>query len=130
MAQPDFLLSLLETFYAYHLCIETSGFADNELFMSVINKLDYIIMDIKLADCGQHEKYTGVGNKKILKNFESLALSGKPYLIRTPLIPGITDTNENLNGIEKIIGNSHWEKIPYNQMAGAKYKMLGMEYLL
>lgn len=130
LAQADFLLALLETLRTYHLCIETSGFADNELFKSVINRLDYVIMDIKLADCDEHKKYTGVDNKKILKNFESLALSGKPYLIRTPLIPGITDTDKNLYEIEKMIGNSQWEKIPYNQMAGAKYKMLGMEYLL
>ena len=130
LAQPDFLLTLSEMLHAYHLCIETSGYADNAIFKSVINKLDYVIMDIKLADCAQHKKYTGAGNEKILKNFETLALSGKPYLIRTPLIPGITDTNENLKEIEKIIGSSRWEKLPYNQMAGAKYKMLGMEYAL
>ena len=130
LAQPDFLLALLDALQEYHLCIETSGFADNDLFKFVINKLDYVIMDIKLADCEKHKKYTGVGNEQILRNFESLALSGKPYLIRTPLIPNITDTEENLDEIKRIIGNSPWEKISYNQMAGAKYKMLGMEYKL
>ena len=32
--------------------------------------------------------------------------------------------------IEKIIGDSDWEKIPYNTMAGVKYGQLGMEYTL
>ena len=87
-------------------------------------------MDIKLADFNEHKKYTGSGNDKILKNFEILKNSGKPYIIRTPLIPDITDTKENLKKIEKIIGDSSWEKLPYNAAAGAKYKMLGMKYTL
>ncbi len=84
-------------------------------------------MDIKIADSSLHKKYTGVTNDKILSNFEILKRSGKPYLIRTPLIPGITDTKENLDAILKIIGNSRWEQLPYNTMAGAKYKMLNMK---
>jgi len=79
---------------------------------------------------GLHKKYTGVGNELILKNFEILKKSGIPYIIRTPLIPDITDTNENLSAIEKIISGSIWEKLPYNAAAGAKYKMLGIEYPL
>ena len=87
-------------------------------------------MDIKLANSDEHLKYTGVDNKLILKNLEILKQSKKPYLIRTPLIPNITDTAENLAEIKKIIGDSDWEKIPYNTMAGVKYGQLGMEYTL
>ena len=86
-------------------------------------------MDIKLADSKLHKKYTGVPNELILKNYEILKNSSKEYKIRTPLIPDITDTEENLLKVSKIIGNSKWEKLPYNNMAGAKYKMLGMEFL-
>jgi hypothetical protein len=59
-----------------------------------------------------------------------LAESGKPHLIRTPLVPNITDTEENLKAIAAIIGESPWEKLPYNQMAGAKYEMLNMKFEL
>lgn len=130
LAQPDFLLALIDELSGYHLCIETSGFADSEVFKSVIEKLDLVIMDIKLADSQLHREYTGVDNALILKNFEILKQSGKPYIIRTPLIPNITDTEENLTEIQKIIGDSHWEKLPNNAVAGAKYKMLGMEFSL
>lgn len=130
LAQHEFLLELLEELNGYHLCIETSGFASSEIFKSVIDKLDFVIMDIKLADNELHKKYTTVGNEQILKNFEILKKSGKKYVIRTPLIPDITDTNENLEAIKRIIGDSDWEQLPYNNMAGAKYKMLGMEYEL
>lgn len=128
LAQPEFLLELIEELKDYHLCIETSGYCDNEIFKTIIEKLDFIIMDIKIADFKIHKEYTGVGNDKIISNFEILKKSGKPYLIRTPLIPNITDTKENLEAIKKIIGDCDWEKLPYNEMAGAKYKMLGMNF--
>lgn len=128
IAQPEFLLELIEELKDYHLCIETSGFCDSKIFKSVIDKLDFVIMDIKIANSEQHKKYTGVGNELILENYEILKESGKPYIIRTPLIPNITDTKENLEAIEKIIGGSPFEKLPYNAAAGAKYRMLGLEY--
>lgn len=130
LAQPEFLLALLKELKGYHLCIETSGYTDRRTFQKVIEKLDFVIMDIKLADSEAHKKFTGVDNQKILENFRILKESGKSHIIRTPLIPYITDTQENLTAIKAIIGDSIWEQIPYNQMAGAKYKMLGMEYNL
>ena len=128
LMQAEFLLELCNELKGYNLCIETSGYADSEIFKRVIEKLDFVIMDIKLADTLKHKEYTGVYNEQILANFEILKNSGKPYLIRTPLIPNITDTKENLSAIKEIIGDSNFEEIPYNNLAGAKYKMLGMEY--
>ena len=130
LAQPEFLLEIIEELKDYHLCIETSGFADSEIFKSIVDKLDFVIMDIKLADGDAHKKHTGVDNKLILQNFEYLRKCGKPYIVRTPIIPDITDTSENLKAIEEIIENSKWEKLPFNAAAGAKYRMLGMEYFI
>lgn len=128
LMQNVFLLELAKELSEYHLCIETSGFADSEDFKEIIDIMDFVIMDIKIADSKLHKMYTGVDNDLILKNFEILRNSGKPYIIRTPMIPGITDTNENLSAIKEIIGDSEWEHIPYNEMAGAKYKMLGLDF--
>ncbi len=126
--QPDFLLALIDELKGYNLCIETCGFAAKDVFKSVIDKLDYVIMDVKLADGALHKKYTGQDNAPILENLGYLKSCGKPHIIRTPLIPNITDTAENLSAIEKLIGGSPWEKLPYNALAGAKYKTLGMKY--
>lgn len=130
LAQPHFLLELAAALNGYHLAVETSGFAEESVFEAVLDAMDLIIMDIKLADPQQHIAYTGVNNKNILHNLDLLQGSGKPHLLRTPLIPGITDTPENLDAIRRLVGTSSWEQLPYNQMAGAKYPMLGMEYPL
>ena len=60
LAQPEFLTALINQLKDYHLCIETSGYAEKAVFQRVIDKLDFVIMDIKLADSEEHKKYTGV----------------------------------------------------------------------
>jgi len=128
--QPDFLLETAALLQDYHLCIETSGCTDSSTFLRILDVLDFVIMDIKLVDDALHRQYTGASNRVILSNFKLLQQSGIPHLIRTPLIPGITDTEENLSAISGLLGGAPWEKLPYNQMAGAKYKLLDMEYPL
>ena len=130
LMQADFVCDLIDNLNGIHTAIETSGYADIETYKRVISRFDYVMQDIKLVDEDEHIKYTGVSNKKILKNIEWLKQSGKEFIFRVPLIPGITDTKENLNAISKLTEGYEVEYIPYNQMAGSKYKMLGMEYAL
>lgn len=130
LAQPAFLLATEAKLKAYHLCVETSGYASETVFLQMLSHTDFVIMDMKLADRKAHRQYTGVYNDPILRNLRLLQESGKPHLLRTPLIPGITDTEENLEAIRCLAGASEWECLPYNPMAGAKYPMLGMEYTL
>lgn len=128
LMQSEFLLECLDRLSVTGRAVETSGYAKSDVFRSVVDKCDYVIMDIKLFDGDLHEKYTGVRNEQILENARYLKECGKAHLFRTPLIPGITDTDENLSQIEKFVGSSQWEKLKYNALAGAKYEMLGMEY--
>lgn len=111
-----------------HLALETSGYADGDDFIKTVNLFDLVLMDIKLADSKAHERYTGVPNGLILDNAKALKASGVRHVFRTPLIPGITDGEENLSAIRAIAGDSVWEKLPYNKMAGSKYPMLEREY--
>lgn len=130
LLQADFLLEVISLLEGIHTAIETSGYAEESVFLQVMKRTDFIIMDLKLADSKLHQKYTGVGNERILRNLEHLKRAQKACLIRTPLIPGITDTPQNLEAIRKLTEGLPWEKLPYNKMAGAKYPMLGMTYPL
>lgn len=111
-----------------HRAIETSGYADSAVFEKIISKCDFVYMDLKLFDSEEHKKYCGVGNEKILKNAEILKKSGVKYIFRVPLIPSITDTEENLRAIAEFAGNSPVELLPYNRLAPAKYKNAGREF--
>lgn len=111
-----------------HTAIETSGYASPEVFRRIAASADYVIMDLKLADAKRHRAYTGVDNAPILKNAAWLRASGVAHEFRTPLIPRITDTEENLVAIRAVVGDSAHTLLPYNALAGAKYPMLGMEF--
>lgn len=130
MLQSEFVCALADELPNIHKAIQTSGYTDCETYKKVIDKFDYIMQDIKIADREVHKKYTGVYNDKILRNIEYLKTSGKKFVFRVPLIPDITDTEENLRAISEIAGDSPVELLAYNNLAGAKYEMLGMEYTL
>lgn len=131
LSHPEFLRESLDLLgeNGIHRAIETCGFASPSIFHEIVlQRCDYVMMDLKLMDSASHERYTGVPNETIIENAKALMKSGKPFEFRTPLIPGVTDTVENLEAIAAFVGTAKWEKLPYNPLAGAKYPMLGREY--
>jgi pyruvate formate lyase activating enzyme len=87
-----------------HTLLETCGCFDMARFESLLLPwVDTIYFDIKLLDAAAHRRYCGVGNERILGNFSDLQKhvleGGFELLPRTPLIPGITDTEANLRAI-------------------------------
>ncbi|MBR6727625.1 MAG: radical SAM protein, partial [Clostridia bacterium] len=128
LSQPAFALELLRELKPLHTVIETCGYADADAFLEAAKLCDIVYMDIKIADPTRHKELTGVDNAPILRNFDILRQSGKPYLVRVPLIPDITDTPENLAKIATVVGDSAVELLPYNRMAGAKYPSVGKTF--
>lgn len=128
--QTEFAAELLERLCGMHRAIQTSGYASEAVFRKVLAHTDFVMMDVKLADPSLHAEFTGVDNAPILRNLRILRESGKPHLLRTPLIPGITDTKENLSAIAELAGDSPVELLSYNPFAGGKYAQLGKEYPL
>ena len=128
--QPDFVCALAEKLHGIHLAIQTSGHAGPETYRRVISQFDYIMQDIKLADPTAHKYFTGVDNGWILENIAWLKQSGKTFVFRVPLIPDITDTEENLRAISAIAGDAPVELLRYNALAGAKYATFDMTYPL
>ncbi|MBQ8813116.1 MAG: glycyl-radical enzyme activating protein [Lachnospiraceae bacterium] len=132
LSQHEFLFECLKRLKnKTSRAIQTSGYCDSDVFKKILSETDYVLYDIKLVDEDAHIRYTGVSNKKILDNFKILVESGKEFVVRTPLIPGVTDTVENLNGIATLLAEnqvSYIELLPYNSFAGGKYASVGMEY--
>ena len=78
-----------------------------------------------------HQKYTGVSNQVILKNLIALDQLGRKIIIRIPIVPELTDTNENLFAIRGFI--SHLNNLieinllPYHRAGEGKYQKYGKE---
>ncbi len=132
LSQATFLLECLKALNGkVNRAIQTTGYCPTETFNKIIKEIDLALYDIKLIDDENHIKYTGVSNKLILENYKTLINSGIKTITRIPLIPTVTDTESNIDGICKFLTSLSVEKVellPYNQMAGAKYKLAGREY--
>lgn len=132
LAQPEFLEECIDNLKGkVNIAVQTSGYAEESVFHKILDKADYFLYDIKLVSEKEHIMYTGASNKNIMKNFSTLCTSGKPFVVRTPLIPTVTDTNENLAAIARLLaehGVGYIELLPYNTMAGAKYPLVGRVY--
>lgn len=132
--QAKFVAEVIELLKNIHVVLDTSGYGSEEDFRLLVLKSDLIYYDLKLIDMEAHRRYTGVGNEPILHNLNVLAAMDKPFFIRVPLVPEITDTDENLSAIVSRIRNLHGlagvELLPYNKAAGGKYQALSMEFKL
>lgn len=131
-ASPEFLLECLKLLDGKtNRAVQTCGYCSPAVFRTVLANCDYMLFDIKLVDDALHRRYTGRSNEVILKNFKTLTSSKKDFVIRTPLIPTVTDTDENIRAVAALLhenGVGYIELLPYNKMAGSKYKLTGKEY--
>jgi len=132
LMQAEFTLALIKALKPMHTAIETSGHALEDVFIKAADTADLIMMDIKHSDTKMHEKMTGAGNELILRNLAMLKNSKKPFIIRIPVIPGFNDTEENMKKTASLLAGaaslSYVELLPYNQLAGAKYPLLGLKF--
>lgn len=129
-AQAEFLIDCLIKLKkeGIHTAIETSGYCDSDQFEMILNYCDYVLMDLKIMDDELHRKYTGQSNELILKNAQTLMSKNIPFIFRTPLIPGITDSVSNLQQIQQFIHGSPWEKLAYNPLTPVKYQQLNRSF--
>jgi len=113
-----------------HTAIQTNGFFKWSQFKKkVLDWVDLIMFDIKLADPEDHLRYTGRENQLILKNLARL-LKERPKDVtpRIPLIPGITATTGNLKAISKLLqglGVTKCSLLPYNPTGLSKAENIG-----
>jgi pyruvate formate lyase activating enzyme len=134
MMQIDFLESLLKACREKSIAtaVDTSGYAPWAGFERILKLVDLFMVDLKLIDDVKHEKYTGVSNRLILDNFDHLLKSGTAVRARCPMIPGITDTEDNIDSIISFLGN-HLDVelisiLAYNPLGEDKFARLGIEY--
>jgi len=112
-----------------HTAIETCGAAAWDLLKRLAEASDLVLYDIKLMDEQEHRRWTGVSNRQILDNARKLR--DYPVEVRVPLIPGVTDTDDNVREIARFVrqaGLARVALLPYNPSAGAKYEWLGRRY--
>ena len=131
--QADFVLETIAALnHRVHVLVDTSGYGDPDLFGRLVTAADLVFLGLKLADPEQHRRFTGADNLLIRRNLEQLKRMSTPFIARIALIPGVTDTDENLTALASwLSGSPSLERVdllPYNRAAGAKYASAGMRF--
>ncbi|MBI9065194.1 MAG: glycyl-radical enzyme activating protein, partial [Marinilabiliaceae bacterium] len=93
----------------FHLALDTCGMAPGKAYEELLPDMDLILFDIKEMDSLKHKAFTGIGNELIMNNLLSIRETIKKknlktkLWIRTPIIPGMTNTSENISAIGEFL---------------------------
>ena len=117
-----------------HTTLDTSGYGGQRDLEMVLENTDLVLYDLKVIEPGSHIAIVKASNQPILRNAKSIVERKVPMIVRIPLIPGLTDTDENIKGIANFVRELDSELpvniLPYHRMGMGKYKMLDREYKL
>ena len=137
LAQPDFALALLREARKEHLhtTIESCGSYPVEVLDQACHLLDTLIFDIKCLSPEKHKSYTGHSNDRILKNIQHVLqhFPKLPVLVRTPVIPGFNDSEEEIMGIQQLLSpfpQARYEILTYHRLGQPKYAYLDRPWLM
>ena len=135
LLHPDYLIPLLDACgeEQIHRAVDTCGHVKTETLLTVAERTDLFLYDLKLIDSARHKQFTGVGNELILGNLVALAASDASIGIRIPFISGVNTDAENIAGTAAFLSQLPGVKrtihlLPYHAIAAHKYRKLGQHY--
>lgn len=135
LLHPEYLIPLLDACgeERIHRAVDTCGHIKTETLLTVADRTDLFLYDLKLIDSDRHKHFTGVGNEQILGNLVVLAETGAVIDIRIPFIHGVNSDEANIAGTAAFLSSLPGEKrtihlLPYHAIAAHKYRKLGQHY--
>ena len=117
-----------------HTALDTNGYLGSRLTDSELDKIDLVMLDIKMWDPHRHRELTGMENGPTLEFARRLADGNKPVWLRYVLVPGLTDDAADIAQIANFAAGlgvvERVDVLPFHQMGQFKWKELGLEYKL
>ena len=139
MAQARFGAELFAMAHAEGVttCLDTAAGAfdrGNSDIVRLIEESDTVLLDVKAFDPELHRAITGADNACVIDCAKFLAERGKRVWVRRVLVPGLTDSEDDLKKTGDFIrslGNvEKVEVLPYHDFGAPKWEALGLGYAL
>ncbi|MFH6888695.1 pyruvate formate-lyase-activating protein [Corynebacterium aurimucosum] len=118
-----------------HTTIDTSGYLGARLRDEDMDNIDLVLLDVKSGDEETYKEVTRRELQPTIDFGDRLNEMGKPVWIRFVVVPGLTDSPENVANVVKIV--SRWksnvervEVLPFHNMGADKWRELGYPYTL
>lgn len=117
-----------------HICLDTNGGIWNRHVEELLSLTDLVLLDIKQFDPGRHKALTGCSNVQTLRTAEWLEENGRPFWMRYVLVPGYSDSENDIRNLGRSLGCYHSirrvEILPYHRLGVHKYEAMGLDYKL
>lgn len=130
--QPDFAAALLAECRGRGIptAIETAGWCSPEVLARMLRHTDLVLFDLKTVDPEKHQRVLGRPLAPVIASARQVAQSGRPFLMRVPVVPGFNDDDASLEAILEFAVDltDQVAFIAYHRLAVAKYRHLGREY--
>lgn len=133
---PEFVLQVAKMCKEnkIHTAIESAFFVPWKSVECVIEHIDLIYADLKIANRDKHKEFTGQFNDKIIENIQRISNGYNNVILRIPIIPGVNDFSEDIDDFCEIIntfgcGVKEIELLKYNNLAETKYDFVGEKYI-
>ncbi|MFA5145378.1 MAG: pyruvate formate-lyase-activating protein [Candidatus Omnitrophota bacterium] len=139
LLQMDFLRELFRLCKdrKVHTAIDTSAFyreSDESKLAALLDLTDLFIVDIKAAGKELHKRMTSKNLEQVTGFIKLLEDNKKPYWIRYVLVPGLNDSQQDLNELSSLVRTFRYcrklEFLPYHTLGKHKWKNLGLKYPL
>lgn len=138
LAQPEFALAILKNCKREGLntAVETSFFGQWDAISPMLPYINTAFVDLKLFDGAAHQAFCGADNNLILSNLLATNQAEGTFrlVVRVPIIPGVNDTAEELDGIGAFCTQlrrlAYVQLLPYHRLGMETYKKLGRTYAL
>ena len=133
--QPRFVAELLTLCReaGFHTALDTCGYCSEDVLERLLELSDMVLFDLKTMDEELHREITGVELGPIKSNARLISRAGKPMWVRTPVIPGYTDSEENIRDISVFIRDElpsveRYDLLSFNNTCGSKYRRLDLNW--
>jgi len=136
LLQAEFLAELFKQLKKHnvHTAIDTGGYADVSEIDRLLSYTDLVLLDIKSLNPKTHIDLTAVKQDKTLEFAEYLNKKRIPVWIRHVVVPGITDSDEDITALaEYLKWFSNIERVdllPFHKIGEHKWETMGLPYSL
>jgi pyruvate formate lyase activating enzyme len=137
MMQPAFVSRVFHEVRkeGVHTCLDTAGFLNRNFTDEMLEDVDLCLLDVKAGDEDTYHTVTGSALQPTIDFGRRLKRLGKKIWVRFVLVPGLTDSEENVENVAKIcesFGDSveHIDVLPFHQLGRPKWHEMGIEYPL
>lgn len=135
LSQASFIIELAKQLKSHeiHLALDTTGFGKENALRELLTLVDLVLLDVKIMEADRHLELTDIPLSKVLRAIELISDTGKPLWVRTPVIPGMTDSDDNIQAIAEYLAAhaptlERYDLLAFENTCRAKYEMLGMTY--